>query len=65
MSEAEDYDRLGPFDFESIYSDHYEEIRKKVWYYIPARENSKSWITEISFDRRGIVSELKRYRVRN
>ena len=63
MSEGEVLYRVGNFDHESIYSDHYQ-VRKKIWYYIPEHIGSKSWITEITFDHTGTVSSLNRYRAR-
>ncbi|MBI2994928.1 MAG: hypothetical protein HYY48_12250 [Gammaproteobacteria bacterium] len=64
MSEAEVLYRVGPYDHQSISSDHYHNIIRKTWYYIPERRNSDSWITEIEFDHGGIIQSLRRYRAR-
>lgn len=61
MSEAEVLLRLGPYDHEAMYFDHHAVVRK-VWYYIPDGTYSGDWITEITFDSRGRVSRLDRYR---
>lgn len=63
MSEAEVLVRLGPYDHEAVYFDHYAVVRK-VWYYIPDGTYSGDWITEITFDARGRVRKLDRYRPR-
>ena len=64
MSEGEVLYRVGAFDYESVYSGHYNEVRKRIWYYIPERNGSNAWITEITFDHTGTVSALDRYRAR-
>lgn len=64
MSEAEVLYRVGPYDHETRYSDYDHNIIRKVWYYIPARSTSNSWITEIEFDQSGVVQSLTRYRAR-
>lgn len=64
MSEAEVLYRVGTYDHQSVYSDYHNNIMRKVWYYIPERERSDAWITEIEFDHNGIVQSLQRYRVR-
>jgi len=64
MSEAEVLYRVGPFDHQSISSDYYQNVIRKIWYYIPDRQTSDSWITEIEFDNRGVIQSLKRYRAR-
>ena len=64
MTEAEVLYRVGPYDHESIYTDHYNNIIRKVWYYIPATRGSNSWITEIVINRIGEIQSLERYRAR-
>jgi len=64
MSEAEILYRVGPFDHESVSTDYHNNVIKKVWYYIPTRQSSDAWITEIEFDRSGTVQSLDRYRAR-
>ncbi len=64
MSEGEVLFRVGASNYESVYSNHHNEILKKVWYYIPTQNGFNAWITEITFDRRGTVSVLNRYRAR-
>lgn len=64
MSEAEVLYRVGPYDHESRYTDHDHNVVRKVWYYIPARPTSNSWITEIEFDQNGVIQVLTRYRAR-
>jgi hypothetical protein len=64
MSEAEVLYRVGPYDHETRYTDYDHNIVRKIWYYIPARSTSNSWITEIEFDANGLVQSLARYRAR-
>lgn len=64
MSEAEVLYRVGPYDHETRYTDYDHAVTRKVWYYIPARVTSSSWITEIEFDQNGSVQSLVRYRAR-
>ena len=64
MSEAEVLYRVGPFDHQTVSSDYHENIVRKVWFYIPTREDTDSWITEIEFDNSGAVQSLKRYRAK-
>jgi hypothetical protein len=64
MSEAEVLYRIGPYDHQSVYHDHYDYVTKKIWYYIPDGSYSGDWITEITFDRHGIVTELNRFKAR-
>lgn len=63
MSEAEVLYRVGPYDHETVRFDYYNNIQKKTWYYIPIRNTSNSWITEITFNGSGIIQSLERYRV--
>lgn len=66
MSEAEVLYRLGPYDYENVAADNYNNIQHKTWYYIPAHdENSnRKWITEIRFDNNGRVIARDRYKPR-
>jgi hypothetical protein len=64
MSEAEVLYRVGPYDHESRYTDHDHNVVRKIWYYIPVRPTSNSWITEIEFDQNGVIQSLTRYRAR-
>jgi hypothetical protein len=64
MSEAEVLFRVGPYDHESRYTDYDHNVIRKIWYYIPHRKTSDSWITEIEFDQGGVVQSLVRYRAR-
>jgi hypothetical protein len=64
MSEAEVLFRVGPYDHESRYTDYDHNVIRKIWYYIPHRKTSDSWITEIEFDQDGVVQSLVRYRAR-
>ncbi len=60
MSEAEVLYRLGPYDHETIYFDHWRAPVRKTWYYVP--ESRSGWITEIVFDAGGHVQSLERTR---
>lgn len=64
MSEAEVLYRVGPYDHETMMFDYQHNIQKKTWYYIPAQHTSNSWITEITFNRSGIIQSLERYPAR-
>jgi len=64
MSEAEVIYRVGPFDYESVNTDYYNNVISKIWYYIPADRGSDKWITEIVIDRKGRIKALERYRVK-
>ena len=64
MTEAEVLYRVGPSDHQSVYSDRYNYPLRKIWYYIPEKKTSQAWITEIEFNRSGIVQSLNRYRSR-
>ena len=64
MSEAEVLYRLGPYDHEAIYSDGHHGYLRKVWYYIPDGHYSGEWITEITFDGRGKIRDLNRFKPR-
>ena len=64
MSEAEVLYRVGGFDHESVITDYHHNVVKKTWSYIPDYQGSNGWITEIVFDRHGLVQSLERYRVR-
>ncbi len=62
MNEAEILYRIGPPDHETVYNDYYGRILRKVWYYIPERQGSRKWLSSITFDAHGIVTELRRER---
>lgn len=62
MSEAEVYYRLGPCDYESVYSDYHHVVIRRVCSYLPDPQTSTGWITEITFDSRGRVQKLDRFR---
>lgn len=64
MSEGEVLYRIGVPDHETIQSDFYHNIIRKTWFYIPEKRtpSSKRWISEVTFDFRGNVSNVKRYR---
>ena len=62
MSEAEVLYRVGPYDHETVVFDYHNNILKKTWYYIPVRNTSNAWITEITFNGSGIIQSLDRYR---
>jgi hypothetical protein len=62
MTEAEVLYRVGPYDYESVYTDGYHNVIRKVWHYIPQGGGPNRWITEIEFDRSGRVSNLERYK---
>ncbi len=64
MTIAEVLYRVGPFDYESVSSDHHHNIIKQIWYYIPSNHGSNSWITELVFDRAGHLQSLERYRAK-
>ena len=64
MTEAEVLYRVGPFDHESVETDYHHNVIRRIWYYIPARDTSDAWITEIGFDQSGVVQSLDRYRAR-
>ena len=63
MSEAEVLYRIGPYDYETVNTDHHHNIVDKIWYYIPADRGSDKWITEIIIDRNGRIKAMERYRV--
>jgi len=62
MNEAEVIYRIGPPDHETVYNDYYGHIQRKVWYYIPERKSSRRWLSIITFDGHGIITELRRER---
>ena len=62
MTEGEVLYRVGPCDYKTTQSDYYHNIISTTWYYIPVRKSSDGWITEITFDGRGVVQSLNRYR---
>ena len=64
MSEAEVLYRLGVPDHETSQTDHYHNILRKTWFYIPQQQGSGKWITEIEFDRRGNIVDLARDRIK-
>jgi hypothetical protein len=64
MHEAEVLYRIGAPDYESLSTDYHNNVVSKVWIYIPAREGSNAWITEITFDHAGVVQSLRRTRAR-
>lgn len=64
MTEAEVLFRVGLYDYESVYTDHYNNIIRKVWYYIPVNRGSNAWITEIVINRLGEIQSLERYRAK-
>lgn len=61
MSEAEVLYRLGPFDYETVYTDYYRYPTRKRWAYLPDY-GKRGWITEITFDSRGRVQNIERYK---
>ena len=61
MTEAEVLYRLGRYDHETVFTDAYHQPIRKRWSYLPAY-GRRGWITEITFDSRGLVSGLERYR---
>lgn len=61
MTEAEVLYRLGPYDYETVYSDYYHIPIRKRWAYMPAY-GKRGWITEITFDHRGRIQQIERYR---
>jgi len=63
MTESEVLYRVGPGDYESVRSDHFDNVLRRVWAYIPTRQDPDTWITEIEFDHSGVVQDLRRYRV--
>ena len=64
MSEAEVLYRIGPYDHETIKTDHYHAILRKTWFYIPIQGSTDKWITELSFDGNGKLISRDRYRVK-
>ena len=62
MSEAEVLYRIGPPDHETVYNDYHGIVQRKIWYYIPDGRKSRQWISTITFDSHGIVTELRRER---
>lgn len=60
MSEAEVLYRVGPPDRESVLNDGFFGPSGFVWYYIPSKP--RGWITEIIFDPRGRIKDMKRYK---
>ncbi|MEZ5445821.1 MAG: hypothetical protein R3F45_08600 [Gammaproteobacteria bacterium] len=61
MTEAEVLYRLGPYDYETVYSDYYFLPIRKRWAYLPAY-GKRGWVTEITFDHRGRIQQIERYR---
>lgn len=61
MTEAEVLYRLGPYDYETVFSDYYHFPIRRRWAYLPAY-GRRGWITEITFDHRGRVQQIERYR---
>jgi hypothetical protein len=61
MTEAEVLYRLGPYDYETVFSDYYHFPIRRRWAYLPAY-GKRGWITEITFDFRGRVQQIERYR---
>lgn len=61
MTEAEVLYRLGPYDHETVYSDYYHLPIRKRWAYLPAH-GRRGWVTEITFDHRGRIQQIERYR---
>ncbi|MCG3202867.1 MAG: hypothetical protein NFCOHLIN_02753 [Gammaproteobacteria bacterium] len=61
MTEAEVLYRLGPYDYETVYSDYYHLPIRKRWAYLPAY-GKRGWVTEITFDHRGRIQQIERYR---
>jgi len=64
MTEAEILYRAGPPDYESVATDRYDSVLRRVWFYMPPQPSGDAWISEIEFDRGGIVQQLRRYRAR-
>ncbi|MBI1733259.1 MAG: hypothetical protein HYR49_10915 [Gammaproteobacteria bacterium] len=64
MHEAEVLYRIGAPDYESLSTDYYHNVLRKVWHYLPARDRTNTWITEITFDHAGVVQSLRRTRAR-
>ena len=65
MSEAEVLYLLGPYDHSTIRSDRYDYIFDRTWYYIPDKNGTGKWITEVRFNASGKLIDRDRYRVRN
>lgn len=63
MTEAEVLYRIGPPDHETVKSDHYNHVFSRTWFYIPAQNSNKKWITEIQFNADGELRSRDRYRV--
>lgn len=64
MSEAEVLYRVGRYDYQSVRTDYHHNIVEKRWYYIPAKEGSNKWITEIVINNFGEIKSMDRYRAR-
>ena len=64
MSEAEVLYRIGPYNHETIRTDHYNYVMEKTWFYIPGMSSTNKWITEIRFNSKGKIVNLDRYRVK-
>ena len=64
MTEAEVLYRVGPYDHETIKSDHYNHIFSKTWFYIPSKKGTNKWITELKFNGNGVLISRDRYRVK-
>lgn len=64
MTEAEVLYQLGPYDHETVRTDHYNYVLEKTWFYIPGNSSTNKWITEIRFDSKGRIVDLDRYKVK-
>ena len=67
MNEAEILYRVGVYDHETVRTDFFNNVLDRTWYYIPSKSQPthQRWITEISFDFRGRVRRIDRYRPQN
>ena len=64
MTEAEVLYRFGPCDHETVRIDRYDAVLEKTWFYIPGKNSTIKWITEIQFDSKGRITNLDRYKVK-
>lgn len=63
MSEAEVLYRLGAPDHETQRTDHYHNILRKTWFFIPSQRSTEKWMSEIEFDSKGRIINLRRNRI--
>lgn len=63
MSEAEVLYRLGAPDHETQRTDYHHNILRKNWFFIPSQQSTSKWLSEIEFDSKGRIINLRRNRI--